>query len=897
MDWIRTLFNRIRAIFRRSALDRALDEEVQAHLELAIAENVERGMDVQEARRAALRAFGGVTQIREAYRVQREFQLVSRLFRDIRLALRQLRRAPGFALTAVLTMALGIGAVTAVFSVVNGVLLKPFAFREPDRLAVLREAVFEEGNQRVAVPDNYRHFVRLKNTAKTMEDAAIFSQGGASFSLTGEHPSVLGDVSASPNLFRMLGVQPILGRGFVEDDAKPGAPHVAVLSYEAWQTFFAYAPSAVGQTVRIDGQASTVVGVLPPGFRFPQIAFSPGIRFQETARNAWIFEPLIPSERDLTADMGNFNYKAIGRLKPGVTLAQATAEMDALQKSYAAGARLPFAFGISLTPLTKDVGANVSGSLWLLFAAVATVLLIACVNLANLQLVRAINAERETAVRAALGASGLDLLRARFTESLLLAIMGGAAGVALAFTGVKMCVALVPANVPRLDEVRLDSTVLLFSAAASIVAALAFGTLPALRALHANPQDALQANSARTVNRRHGSRMRNMMVAGQVACTVVLLLVTSLALRSFSRLMRQDRGFDASHITLAQTNLFVEQYVSGEKTKARRLEFADRTLASLRGLPGAQSVALTSVAPLTGETWVDTLSRPDHRVPPAQEPRINVRWIDPNYLPTVQGRLLAGRNFTPADRANPYVVLLSERTAREGFPGEDPIGRTVKDLVPDDHHLVTVVGIVADARINGLKDDAAMVYLPYWAFTPVTLSFLVRSSQPSGALMPEIRRAIWESDPRVAIPILKTMDDLVSDSASVDRFQTIVLAGFGAAALLLALLGLYGVVSYGVSLRRQEFGLRIALGSDRRRLIFLVMRQAASPVFVGASSGVVLAFIAYGWVKSVLYQAPAMDLLSICASFGLMLSAAAAAAFIPARRAAAADPARNLRVE
>ena len=511
----------------------------------------------------------------------------------------------------------------------------------------------------------------------------------------------------------------MLGRGFVDSDAQKGAGDVVVLSYEGWHAFFAGDPRAVGQTLRIDGRPVTVIGVLPPGMRFPQIPLAPTTAFQETARDALLFEPSVPSERDLKADMGNFNYKAIARLKPGVTLARASAELDALQKAYTLSAHLPLHFGIALTPLTKDVASGISGALWLLFAAVGAVLLIACVNLANLQLARAVNAERETAVRAALGASKTQLVRSRLTESLLLAIDRRRGRSRACLAGVRLLLSLVPANVPRLDEVQVSMPVLLFAAGISIVAAIAFGILPALRSLRVHPQAALQANSTRTANTQEGRRTRDIMVATQVACTVVLLIVTSLALRSFSNLVRQNRGFDSSHVTLAQVDLFTPQYdQDGPKGNAIRLALADRTLMALRQLPGVKSVAVTSVAPLTGENWVDNLFRPDHPVPAGQEPMINVRWINPDYLPTMQSPLVAGRNFTAADRANPYVALISERTAREGFPGENPIGRTIINLVPDDPHPFVTVSpelIVADARINGLKDDAAMVYLPYWA--------------------------------------------------------------------------------------------------------------------------------------------------------------------------------------
>ncbi|MGA2536244.1 MAG: ABC transporter permease [Terracidiphilus sp.] len=899
MDWIRILLSRSAALFRGQKLDADLDEELRAHIGLAIDENRARGMNELQARTAALRSLGGATQTRESYRMQRGLPWLHQIARDTRYAIRQLRKSPGFTLTAILTLGLGIGAATSVFSVVNGVLLKPFAFRDPDRLAVMREAVEDkERSDRSSTPDNYRHFLRLKNSAATLEDAAIFAQRGTSVSPNGDHPRIVDAVIASPNIFRLLGVQPILGRDFVEGDARPNAQSVVILSYAGWQSFFAGDPGVIGKTLRIEGRPVTIIGIMPAGMRFPQIALAPKIAFQESEGDVLLFAPLTPSERDLNADMGNFNYKALARLKPGVTLAQANAELEAIQNAYSLSAHLPFHFGIALTPLTKDVASGISGALWMLFAAVGAVLLIACVNLANLQLARAVNAERETSVRAALGASRGQLLMSRLAESLVLAIVGGAAGVGLAFLGARLLLALVPANVPRLDEVHVNMPVLLFAAGLSVAAAILFGILPALRSLHVAPQAALQANSSRTVNTQEGRRTRDAMVAAQMACTVVLLIVTSLALRSFSRLLRQDRGFDTSHMTMAQADLFAPQYDDdGPKRDTTRLAFADRALTALDQLPGVQSVALTSVTPLTGENWVDNIFRPDHPVPAGKEPAINVRWINPDYLTTMRGSLVAGRNITLADRANPYVALISERAAREGFPGENPVGKKISELIPDDKHAITVIGVVADARINGLKDDAAMVYLPYWAYTPLTLSFLVRSSRPSDALIPEMRRAIWQTDPQVAIPTLKSMDDQVSHSVATDRFQAMLLSCFGAAALLLALLGVYGVLAYSVSLRRQEFGIRIALGSGKSALITLVLRQAAYPVLLGTSIGLAMALLSLRWVGSQFYQTPIMDPLAVCGSVTLLFFAAAIAAIVPARRAASTDPMRALRME
>ena len=899
MDFLRTLLARCAALFQRHRLDADLEEELRAHIDLATAENLRSGMSPEAARTQALRAFGGLTQTREMYRAQRGMPFLAQICRDLSFALRQLRKSPGFASTAIVTLALGIGAVTSVFSVVNAVLLKPFAFRNPDRLIVMREAVADTAHsERSLTPDNYRHFLRLKKSATTLEDAAIFAQGGMSVSPDGDHPRIVGRVIASPNMFRLLGVQPILGHDFVDADAQKGAADVVMLSYESWGTLFARDPAVVGKTLRIGGQPVAVIGVLPSGLQFPQIALAPGIAFQETARDAQLFQPLTPSERDLNADMGNFNYKVIARLKPGVALAQASAELDALQNAYTISAHLPLHFRIALSPLTKDVASGISGALWLLFAAVGAVLLIACVNLANLQLARAVSSERETAVRAALGASKLQLTTARLAESLLLASAGGVAGIALAFAGVRLLLALAPADVPRLNEVQVNLPVLLFATGLSITAALAFGLLPALRAVRVHPQGALQANSSRTANSREGQRTRNGLVAAQVACTIVLLIVTSLVLRSFANLLNQNRGFDSGHVTLAQVDLFSPQYGDDRPTfKAAKLAFIDRAVVQLRQLPGAQSVALTSVAPLTGETWVDNISRPDHPVPAGREPRINVRWINPDYLPTMQIPLVTGRNITAADRANPYVALISERTAREAFPGENPIGRKISDLVPDDKHFITVIGIVADGRINGLKDNAAMVYMPYWAYAPWTLSFLVRSAQPSDTVMPAMRRILWSIDPQVAIPTLKSMDDQISDSVAAERFQTLLLTSFGGAALLLALLGVYGVLAYSVSLRQQEFGIRIALGSGKASLMRVVVLEAATPVLGGALAGLVLSLVALRLIRSLLYQTPLMDPVAIGSSLLLLLIAATLAAVLPARRAASVDPMRALRTE
>jgi predicted permease len=898
--YLRRFFAKVSGLFRNTRIEEDLTREIASHIALLEDDLRRQGISAEQARLAARRTYGGVERAKQLHRNERSILWLEQTRQNLRFSIRQLRKSPGFTMVAVFTLALGIGAVTSVFSVVDGVLLKPFAFRDPGRLIVVREIEEELRTKTSAIPDNYRQFLHLKHNAKTLDDAAIFQQGADSISSSGDHPRMVGTVETSPNLFRLLGVRPVLGRDFVDSDAVKGSDNVVLLSYGGWQTLFQGSPQVVGQTLRLGLTPRTVIGVLPEGLQLPQIALSPDISYQEIGgtREPMVYGPFVPSDRDLKTDDGDFNYKVLARLKPGVSVEHARADLDSLLRAYCLSSHLPIHLGIALSPLAKDVTSGISGALWLLLAAVGGVLLIGCVNLANLQMARTTAAMRETAVRAALGANRMQLVMARLTESLVLAAVGGMAGVALAFAGVRLLLTLVPAGVPRLDEVQVNWQVLFFAAGLSTLSAVLFGILPALRSLSVPPQAVLQINSARAANSREGRHTRNVLVAAEVAGTVVLLIVTGLVLRSFSRLLRQDRGFDSSNVTAAQVDLFTSQY--GDRLsniKAVKLAFVDRTLAALAGLPGVQSVAVTSAMPLTGETWVDELVRPDHPVPQAERPLINVRWINSAYLATMQIPLLAGRNLSPADRADPYVALISAKTARDGFPGEDPVGRTIEGIVPDDKHPITVIGVVADARINGLKDAAPMVYMPYWTWTPWTLTFLVRSSQAGETLIPEVRRAIWDIDPQVPIPAVRPVDEQLSDSVAADRFQVEVLTSFAASALLLALMGVYGVLAYSVSLRHQEFGIRIALGSRKSTLMQLVLRQAAYPVLLGMSVGLTLSLVAMRWVRSMLYQTPVMDPLAIGGSLLAIVAVAAVAAIVPAQRAASVDPAHALRIE
>jgi predicted permease len=892
MDLIRILLSRCAALFRERRLDADLDEELRSHIDLAVEENLQHGMTAQDARTVALRKFGGVTQTKERYRVQRGIPLLGTLAQDARFALRQLRKSPGFALTAILTLALGIGANTAIFSVVNSVLLKPFDFANPRQLVILRETVAEMAKLSPTLPDNAKHYLNLRAQSKTLEDAAIFQPRGFSVAVGNDHPQILNGLEVAPSFFSVLGMEPTLGRSFLPVEATPGHDSEVILTWGAWQRFFNGDPSAIGKKLHMDGGESTVVGVLPKRFSFPDVDVMPGAQ-QINSPRLELFKPLVIDPRRLS-DQGNYNYLVIGRIKPGVTIAQAQSELQGLQQAYGAAMHLQNHLGIAVIPLTQEVTGGVSAGLWLLLAGIAAVLLIGCVNLANLQLAHAVSRERETSIRAALGASRKRLLQLALVESMVLAAIGGALGILFALAGVRIFIAAAPAGMPRLNEVGVSWPVLLFAAGLSVATALLFGILPALRSMRADPQAAMQGNSARVINTRRGLRLRSVLVGTEVACTLALLIVTALVVSSFARVMTQQRNFASDHVTLAEVSLFNSNY--GQKApnyQAVQIAFIDRTLEGLARIPGVNSAAVTSQMPMAGESWIDTLKRPDKPVPDSQLPLVNVRMISANYRSTLEIPLLAGRDLELFDKSHPGSVLISEQTARVAWPGEDPIGKSFQI----DEVVRTVVGVVADARVNDLKKTANMVYMPYWENPRWRLYFLVRSPIAASALADSIRGVIWKIDPQVPIPTLKSLDDQVNDSVATERFQTLLLSSFGAAALLLALLGVYGVLTYSVSLRQQEFGIRIALGSDRAALTLLVMRQAAYPVLGGIVAGLGAAFVATRWVRSVLYETQPADPLAITVSIGLLLAVAALAAMIPARRAASIDPMQALRTE
>ena len=890
MKWLR-FHKRSADLERELASDLALEEEEQR----------ENGVSADEARYAALRAFGNPTLIREQTRETWAWAGIERIWQDVRYALRQLKRSPAFAATAILTLALSVGSVTAVFSVVYAVLLRPYPFHDPGQIVVWRESIREIENVAPLLPDNYRHYLNLKARAHSIQDAAILQNPAFSVSTGVDHPHIAEGLAISPNFFSVLGVRPLFGRAFRPDEAQEGRDKEVILTWSGWQRLFNGDPSVLDKALRINGEQATIIGVLPRAFRLPVMSIMPGQATAGSTDRYEIFTPLVPSSLELTANDAEFNFLVVGRLRPGVSIRAAQTELDGIEKATAAADHLAIHLSVIVEPFSQEIAGDIRRPLCLLLAAITGVLLMACVNLANLQIARRVTREHEIALRSALGAQPARLVQGVLIENLLVGLAGGFGGVAFAFLGERIFVGIA-AVLPRLNEVHLSIPMLAFALALSLITSLGFGILPALRPLRVMPQTVLQASSARLSSNKQAVRSRMVLVAVEVACSITLLIVTGLMIRSFSHLLTQDRQFSARHVVLAKADLSSVRYGGGQypatnpgadRASLERDEMIDRTLDRLRSLPGVDQAALTSVIPLTGDMGIDGLRSPEHPVPQGQVPMANRRFVSPGYLSTMGIALRAGRDFDQRDRRNPRVIILSEKAAKSVWPDENPIGHTIEHW----GRIYTVVGITADARINDLKRDAPVFYLPYWDFPPFTPVFMVRSSQAIQTLGPEMRQTIWSVDPQISIPTITSMNDQLDQSVATERFQTVILSCFGIAALLLAVLGIYGVLAYSVSQRTQEFGIRIALGSDRSRLARLVLVDASYPLLSGILLGLLGAAVASRWVNSLLYQTSALDPWTIGLSLLVLLVAALLASLLPVRKAASVDPMQALRAE
>lgn len=818
------------------------------------------------------------------------------LFREFCYALRQLRKAPGFTALAVLTLAFGIGASTAVFTVVDSVVLKPLRYRNSDQLVVVWERVKFLGAGTPYVGPNPRHFDRWQHGATSFSAFTLLQQRASGIALGNEHPQVMGTIRAYPNLLDVLEVTPVLGRSFRPEDGARGHENVAMLTYGLWQQLFHGDANVIGKTLRVADVPRVIIGVLPQTFHFPNSNALSELTSKQAAGSApepVLILPVSLNLNDYGWDSDYGNWIALARLKGSVSVAAAQAQVDAIQRQLVHDAPTgehiddPDALLSFVQPMQDAVVHSSKLELWLLMAAVLGLMLIACVNLANAQLGRALTREREAAVRSALGAGGWHLLTGSLMESVILAAAGGVVGVLLAFQGLDLFARHTPVDLPRLGEVHPNTGVLLFALALMTGCALLFGVLPAMHFLRANPQQALQQNSTRTPGSRESRRLRRWLIGFEVFGCTSLLLITGLFAKNLLRLLQSDKGFETSHVTAAEVDLSRKAY----DKDATRIEFDRGVLEKLRGIPGVQSAALVSAMPLDGETWIDGISRADK--PDKSPPLANFRWVSPAYFETIRERLVAGRFFSEGD-ANQKTVIISQSSARAAWPGENPVGRQIRHW----NKNYTVAGVVADARNNSLKlAPANMVYFDFHDRAPYSTVFLVRSAQPGQQVIPHVRSAIWAQAPDAAISRIKTLDAQLADSLAAERFQTFVLLAFGAVALLLAMLGVYGVLSYTVAARKQEIGVRMALGATRESIYQLTMREAALPVVAGLIAGWMVSIALARMVGSLLYGVGAIDTSVTLMVACIFLIAAGVAAFIPARRAASVDPMLALRVE
>ena len=813
---------------------------------------------------------------------------MTNLWTDLRYAFRQLRKSPGFTVTAVLTLALGIGATSAIYTVVDSVVLQPLAFRNFNRLTYLQVSIAAQG-EKLKFGVNPALYRLYKQRCSAFKDMAMYQ--GRSSGLTvrnGEVPKEIGVLTATSSFFQVLGTAPMLGRAFTSDEFAKGHNHVAIISNALWRHDFHSDPKILGKQIRLGGEPATVIGILPASFRIPQELM--GFTTSGVRRAADVYMPLnFPmGSTDPTSD---WNYFAVARLHTGVTVTQADAQMDAVLAPLVAKVGGNIHAQAQAVPLLQAITGNAARGLWLLFGAVGCVLLIACMNLANLQLARARVRGHEHAIRAALGASGSRLFQYSLMESMVLALAGGAAGIFLAMAGVKFFLMLAPHNLPRIDQVHVRWETLAVTALLSIGTGLFFGLAPAWAALRTDPQQAMHEGGVRTVGARSGRRYRSALIAVEVTACTVLLMAAALLTRSFLRLLATDLGFSAHHVVAAEVDLGDKRF---DQPNAR-IQFYDRILPVLRHLPGVESAGFVTALPMQGNVWVDEMHISGDMRPDGAKPNANIRWISPEYLHTIEVPLVSGRMLTHADLGTQNVVL-SQAAARAAWPNQNPLGRTFED---QGNHL-TVVGVVGDTHSRGLTTPAdRMVYEPYRLMTRYSASgyLMVRTAGDPKALPDAIQRAIWSVDPSVPIPEVRTLPAIVRASVSLEHFEMLLLLAFGVSALGLAALGIYGVLAVMVAERTRDLAVRIALGAGKQRILRLVLREGMLPAFLGLATGLTLAWYMARLAQALLPDVVPYDLVSIAITTSSLLAVALCACLVPARRAASVDPMTILRSE
>ena len=816
---------------------------------------------------------------------------MSTLFHDLRYGLRMLAKNPGFTAVAVLTLALGIGANTAIFSVVDAVVLRPLPYRDPGRLVLVKERIPLAGPEPITVsaPD----VIQLQRQTQALESVAAFRAEQFDLSEGTEAERITAD-RVNANLFSLLGVQPVVGRTFTANEDQPG--HLlAILSYGLWQRRFGANPEVVGRTVMLDRQPYTVIGVLPHSFVFPL----PGMDQSDAAD---VFVPMAFTREELSIIGDNFDFSVLARLKPGVTLARAQADLNAVAyrilQTYPSQFRERIKLGAVALPLSGQVVGRVRTLLLLLLGAVGFVLLIACANVANLFLTRAADRQREIALRLALGAGRLRLLRQLAAESMLLAVLSAGLGLILASWITRALVGLMPANIPRAHAIGLDLQVLAFTLSLAVLTGLIFGVVPALAASHTDLISTLKGGGRSSMQSPQHHRLRAALVVGEVALSLILLMGAGLLVRSFERVLETNPGFQPEHVLTASLSLPGAQYKQDQQIRSFYRELIER----LERLPGAKMAGASTDLPLEAG-WTHLFTPEGYQSPAgAGLNPCSHSVILGNYLQTMGVPLVRGRYFTEQDKlGSTPVLIISESLGKRYWPDQDPIGKRLKWGPPESSDpWLTIVGEVGDVK-QGALDAATMThtYEPYGQHDVPTnsLNVAVRAARDPASLASALRAAVWGLDRQLAVAQVRTMDQVISESTAPRRFNLFLLGGFAVLAVALAAIGIYGVITYSVAQRTHEIGVRMALGAQQVDVLELVVGQGLKLTLMGVGIGIIGALGMTRFLSSLLYGVKATDPVTFVGVSILLAAVALLASYVPARRATKVDPMAALRYE
>jgi putative ABC transport system permease protein len=887
LAWIRTLAFKFRAGLRPRHVDQDFDHELEAHLDLLTEENVRRGMSPEEAERAARIRLGGRTQLKETNRQLHGLPVMEAFLQDTRYSFRMMRKNPAFTAVAVLTLALGIGANTAIFSVVYAVLLKPLPYTNPEQLFTAFQANQQQGIEETGC--SYLNFEEWR------AQNHVFSELGGilahQLTLTGRgDPTVVNVSVVTPEFFALVDRKPLAGRIFLPEDGKQGAPPVAILSEDLWRRRFGADPKITGSPIELDKRLYTIIAVMPADFRTP---------FFNNTQEVWV--PLVqdPLFSTFMPRRAVHLLPVIGRLKPGVSLAQGQAEMDAISERLAR--EFPAenkGWTVRLVPLQKEITGDVRAPLLVLLGAVGLVLLIACANIANLLLARATSRSKEIAVRAALGAGRARIVRQLLSESAVLGLLGGSVGIALAFWGVHALGSLVPKRLLQINAIRVDNQVLGFAVLLSAIAGIAFGLVPAIFAANPDVQNSLREGGGRSGESRNRRRARSFLAVAEISLALVLLVTAGLLLRSFAKLISVSPGFEPHNIVQADISLPQFKYSAPQQWAA----FSEELLVRIQSEPGLQDAAVAVPRPIVDNNVNLTFEIVGNPLSSASASRTaDYASVSPDYFRVMGIPLLAGRLFDPDDIASePRVSIISETMARLYFPNENPIGKQITFGFPRGsgepaHEIVGIVDNVRDVALG--ENPGPMIYVPYAQAPLWGANLVVRSKLSTASVGGAIRQEVKNIDKDVPVTGIEKMPDLINASIAQSRFRTFLLGLFAAMALVLAASGIFGVISYSVSRRTNEIGIRIALGASRNKILAMILRETLMLAFAGLAVGFPCALAASHLVRHLLFNVSANDPATLASVAFSLAVVAALAGYVPARRAMRVDPMVALRCE